>query len=115
MNIMKKEINHILVDSENMVATDTRILIVKKHNMDIQKPFLLINDKAKHVMNTEAIEFNMKASYVLANGYPSYKRIIPELKRMVDINSKFIKALYEISSKHGVMFDYVKNATIFLL
>ncbi|TET89659.1 MAG: hypothetical protein E3J96_01405 [Sulfurovum sp.] len=130
-NNPKKELNHIYVDSENIVVTDTRILIVHKHNMDIKDDFLLLNQKCKINM-----DFNIEDGFMefgvdvyrkkillrekpkTGNGYfynyPDYKRIIPKIdSKKFSHHLKGVDALYTLTSQNGVVLDYVKFATLF--
>ena len=114
-NNPKYELNHILVDDENMVATDTSIMIIKKHDFDFKKqPFLVLNDKAKTPINVEGIELEEKVSYTMANTYPDYRRI------MLDRNKtkvyfpeyyEFIDCLYELSHELCFIFNWEQYAT----
>jgi len=114
-NNPKIEINNIFVDKENMVSTDTTILIVKKHNQDIEKSFLIINDKAKDKLNAEDIVFDEKINYTDANRYPEYKRIVKwnGLKEYIPKYDTLIDVLYEISYKKHIILNFIDYATKF--
>lgn len=133
-NNPKREFNHIFVDSENFVVTDTRVLIVYKHNMEVEGKSLLLNPKCKADMewNKEDgfMEFGtevFRKKKLLDPGeyegmvfsYPDYKRLLPTSKplffnigRTTKEHIKGCDALYYITHKHGVVLDYVRYATL---
>jgi len=114
-NNPRKELNHIYVDNDNMVATDTTIMIIKKNILSIDKPLLIINTHAKDDIKSNDILDNMMINYCDAPNYPDYKRIVPKVENITKLPDKysFINTLYQITSEHGVMFDYVKNAPLY--
>ena len=114
-NNPKYELNHILVDDENMVATDTNIMIIKKHDFNFKKqPFLVLNDKAKTLINAEGIELEEKVNYTMVNTYPNYKGIMLDtnkIKVYIPQYYGFIDCLYELSYKFGFIFNWEQYAT----
>lgn len=111
-NNPKLEINHIFLDSENMVATDTRILIVKKHGMDdIDKEYVIVNPKAKDKsikIDTLIDGMGYSTNY---GKYPDYKRILtkePMVKVEGDVDG--LTLLQMICAEKGMMINFVDYA-----
>ena len=106
----KLQLNHIFVDDENMVATDTEIMIIEKHNFDFdEQPFLVLNEKAKIPVKAESIELGEKVNYTIAKDYPNYKRIIldtDKTKIYTPQYYEFIECLYELSHELGFIFNW---------
>ena len=113
-NLPKLEINHIFSDSKNMVATDTRILIVKKHGMEHifeGKKCLIINPKAKVQPKIDAIEGQMAVNISQAESYPDYHRVLtkePMTYMKGDVDG--LTLLQMICAEKGVMIDFVNYA-----
>lgn len=127
----KKELNHIFIDRENMVVTDTRILVIYKHEIeDIDGEYLLLNPKAKDAIDFDKkdgffefgldvlrrkrldIEDNNNGGYPL--NYPDYNRIVPTEKyTSFDNSCPGIEALYMICQKHSVAIDFIKFSKFF--
>ena len=114
-NNQKYELNHILIDDENMVATDTKIMIIKKHDFDLKKqPFLVLNNKTKMSIKAEGIELEEKVNYTMANTYPNYRKIMldtDKTKIYIPKYYEFINCLYELSHELGFIFNWEQYAT----
>jgi hypothetical protein len=83
-NNPKIEVNHILVDSENIVISDGRYLIIIKHDLVIEEDMLLINERAKFQYLNQKYSDIFGCTYITDGfRYPEYKRII---KRDSDFN-----------------------------
>ena len=76
-NNPKTELNHVYVDSENIVLNDTIFLIAIRHGLDIESDMLLLNDKAKYKYPNQKYSDVFQCNYI-ENGfkYPEYKRIL---------------------------------------
>ena len=114
-NNQKYELNHILIDDENMVATDTKIMIIKKHDFDFKKkPFLILNNKTKMSIKAEGIELEEKVNFSMAQNYPDYRRIMlntNKTKVYIPKYYEFIDCLCELSYKFGFIFNWKDYAT----
>jgi len=70
----KRELQHVFVDYENMVSTNVRTLVIKKHSLEITRPFYLMNKGEAG----SCLEITKQIRYEYEIGtYPQYKRIIP--------------------------------------
>lgn len=113
-NNPKLEINHILADSENYVATNGKTLIIKKHNMGHifeDKKCLIINPKAKYEIRIDGIEAQMTVNTSQAGSYPEYHRIIPQHDKnySLDGTQDGVDFLYQMTCLHQFIFDFVGN------
>ncbi len=130
-------LNHIYFDEENMVATNTRILLIHKHGMEIDTPFIAVNPKVKvdgYNLNKEKSlgsiqmlkeEWNkvMPEKVGPALVYPNYERIdVKEINKglmegkaalnIEPVKSKEggLNALYWLAYNEGIVVDYVGHA-----
>lgn len=114
-NNPKIEINHILADEHNFVATNSSILIVKKHNMEHifkDKKYLIINPKANHEIRIDGIEAQMPVNTTQASSYSDYNRVIPSEDKCYDLGkADGINFMYRFTYKCNWIFDYVANAS----
>ena len=110
-NNQKLEINHIFLDGENMVATDTRILIVKKHGMNIDRECLIVNPKAKDKsIKIDTLIDGMGCSTNYGK-YPDYKRILTkEPMTYMEGDVDGLTLLQIICAEKGMMIDFVNYA-----
>ncbi len=127
----KIELNHFLIDEENIVVTDTRVLAIYKHKEEFDGRYLLLNKKSKIEIIADkddgffdaGIEIYRKKKLLNENevidkseynyNYPDYKRIIPNSKqKSFESSYTGVDALYRLSFMHGVVFDYVKFSTL---
>ena len=106
----KYEMQHILVNSEHCVSTDTRLLLVtpttSTHKPSI--PYLHLNPKAKWQPSDQTVS---------ALAYPEYKRIMLDREyftklptHSANIEYTTVDALYYISTSHNWFFDYVEQS-----
>lgn len=112
-------INHVYFDEENMVATDTRVLLIHKHGMDIKTPFCAVNPKVKtnlynlsDMKNFGSIEMGKQVWTAKESpGYPDYERIVPKTPNyevdIMDLKPLGLDTLYLYSFNNGIIFDYV--------
>lgn len=115
-NNPKLEINHIFMDGENLVATDTKILIVKRHNEKMEEGFnaLLINPKAKYPIKSEAIILDKTANKSMASGYPNYKRIIPQTGKNYGFEKCDGLTLIQLMmAKYNLCLDLLGNSSFY--
>ena len=111
-NNPKLEINNIYVDAENIVATDTTMILIKPHGWDdIVEPFMIVNSKAKSNVKTTALWNNLAISR--EGRYAEYKRMIPkdltdeiELKQHDDLKI----ALYKLVKEKNVIINFLDFA-----
>ena len=111
-NNPRLEINHILLDSENMVATDMRILIVKKHGMDdIDKEYVIVNPKAKDKsIKIDTLIDGMGCSTDYGK-YPDYHRVLTrEPMTYMEGDVDGLTLLQMICAEKGVTIDFVNYA-----
>ncbi len=134
-NNPKAAINHIYFDEENMVATDTRIMLVYKHGLDIKTPFIAVNPKVKAVELMLKNEKDAGTIGMLKDTwrkvthkekgltlfYPDYKRIevkditkyknqpaVPlSVLRTIKDEEDGLSALYSLGYNSRIIFDYV--------
>ncbi len=130
INNPKEQLNHIYFDEENMVATDSRIMVIYKHGMDIDVPFMAVNPRVKvsksknpKVITTDyALTGWVKAGTITmlkdewakafppegTRIYPDYKRIIPKHSSEGLANVSGLDELYSRGYYHGIMFNYIE-------
>jgi hypothetical protein len=118
----KTELNFHFIDSENIVTTNTKILIVEKHYFSVDENKLIFPDKiGKYISSLEyrpEVElFNGKKSIneKLVGKYPEYKRIIPNSMNnyLDDSVNNLLEAVYLIVSLHEIVFDFVTYNSFF--
>lgn len=114
-NNLKTEINHILIDEENMVATDTIMMVICPHGEEIKEKALMVNNKAKYEILVDGVIFNRyPCNSTWSETYPDYKRILPEdieKNRRISANGEnLIYAMYRVTHDKGVIFGYVNFA-----
>ncbi len=129
-NNPKEELNHIYFDEENMVATDARMMVVYKHGMDIDVPFMAVNPRVKvskaKKPKIEAIDYSLSKWTNIGTirmlkdewnkvippegtrGYPDYKRIMPKYSSEGLAKVSGLDALYKRGYYHGIMFNYIE-------
>lgn len=110
------ELQHVLVENDRLVFTDTFILVSYHAKTEVDGQALLINDKAKYKYDIQkrSIIFDTMA---INDGfsYPNVDRIIdPANNNEVNISDKdytLINALYLASINYNVSMDFIKLAT----
>jgi hypothetical protein len=118
----KTELNFHFIDSENIVTTNTRILLVEKHGLKVDENKLIFPDKIGKCISS--LEYHKEVE--LLNGkkainerfvgkYPEYKRIIPssmnnQLEHAVD---NLLEVVYLIVSQHDIVLDFVTYNAFF--
>jgi hypothetical protein len=107
-NNPKYEINHIFVDQENIVLTDTRYLIVIKHDLDIKQDMLLINDKAKYEYLHQNYSDIFGSNYITKGfSYPEYKRLIRgDMDFKYSTDGDLFNSIYDIQSKYPIAINF---------
>ncbi len=118
-NATKPVLQGVLIDSNNIVATNGIIMYIKKHNTNIDKSFVISKDilkacnKAiKIVLNDDNIicYYNDNTSiknYLISYTYPEYKRLIPDLSLY---NNSFVVDINNVN-KDIRKSDYVNNVS----
>lgn len=110
----KQIINNIHIDADNVVATDTRLLLIKPHGWNISTPFVIVNQKVKkNIIPFTGTWEDMKINDSLQ--YPNYKHIIPLESNVESLKipkEETLKtALYRLSTYYSVVVDYLDHAT----
>lgn len=113
-NPLKGELAHVFINSEYIVSTDTKIMVRKKHDFDVSKKMLVINDKAKVPIAAEGIFNGLPVNYGRASGYPDITRIYNKFSTQGRLQraegQDFITALY-ITAEEGHIIDFIAYAT----
>jgi len=110
----RQNINNIHVDETNIVATDTRLLLIKPHGWNIPKPFTIVNQKVKkNIIPFTGTWENRKINDNLQCF--NYKYIIPLESNVESLKvpkEETLKtALYRLSIYYSVVIDYLDHAT----
>ena len=103
------------MDGEYIVSTDTTILVRKKHDFEVEKSSLIINDKAKMAITAEGLFNGHAVNYSQASGYPDVTRIYGKFNKQDRLNRAehhdFITSLY-IAAEEGHVIDFITYAPI---
>ncbi len=107
-NNPKEELNHIYVDKENIVLTNTVWLIIIKHDLNIEKPILLINDKAKYKYGNLQYSDIFGCTFIDDNfNYPDYTRILRKNNDNMSIGfCNILESIYEIQFNNNIAISY---------
>lgn len=109
----KYELSHIFMDGEYVVSTDTKIMVRKKHDYEIEKSCLIINDKARYRIEAEDVFNGMPVNYQWASGYPDGTRVYGKFDKQDRLyeaeGQDFITALY-IVAEAGHVIDFITYA-----
>lgn len=112
-NPVKAELSNIFMDKEYIVATDTRIMIRKKHTFSVEKSCLIVNDKARWTISPEGLFEGMAVNHTRASGYPDTARLYKKFNGQERLKraerQDFISALY-IAAEEGHVIDFVLYA-----
>ena len=118
----KTELNFHFIDGENIVTTNTRILLVEKHDLKVDENKLIFPDKIGKCISgleyrpeVELLNGKKAINERLVGKYPEYKRIIPSsmnnhFEHTVD---NLLEAVYLIVSKHDIVLDFVTYSAFF--
>ena len=105
-----------------MVMTDTRVLMIHKHDLDVKTPFCAVNPKVKTNgydlnENKSLGEIEMgKQTWVMkeVDNFPSYDRVIPRSREYqietTDLKPLGLDTLYKLSYDKSIVFNYVDMA-----
>jgi hypothetical protein len=118
----KTELNFHFIDGENIVTTNTRILLVEKHNLKVEENKLIFPDKTGKCISSleyrpevELFHGKRAINESLVGKYPEYKRIIPDgMNNQMDVSvDNLLETVYLIVSKHDIVLDFVTYSSLF--
>lgn len=112
-NPRKSELSHIFMDSQHIVSTDTTIMLRKKHDFEVEKSSLIINDTAKMAITAEGLFNGHAVNYSQASGYPDVARIYGKVNKQDHLHRAehhdFINGLY-VAAEEGHVIDFITYA-----
>jgi hypothetical protein len=104
---------HVYIDEEHIVATDGAVLLAYEHNLDIEKPALIVNQRDKSGEIKADILIEGTPAYTGSFQYPDYHRVLnPGTVDVAQSDPFLIYTLYSITKKTGAVFNYVRYATL---
>ena len=106
-NNPKFELSHILIDGDNIVSSDNKMILIKKHNFEVKDKFLVINNKAKFNLVADGLFKGVAINKKFANTYPNYKSFLNfDESEIINYSNGLLKTLYWLGSNKGFIIDY---------